>query len=60
MRKCSHYVPFEERCPQCVAEGLAREAALQQAQTAQERSIWASYTDEVLSLDHTPEDTVTT
>jgi hypothetical protein len=31
MRKCSHYVALEEKCPQCVAEGLAREAARKQA-----------------------------
>jgi hypothetical protein len=31
MPKCSHYVALEEKCPLCVAEGLAREAALQLA-----------------------------
>lgn len=27
MTTCSHGIPFEEKCPHCLAEGLAREAA---------------------------------
>jgi hypothetical protein len=27
MRLCGHGIPFEQKCCECVAEGLAREAA---------------------------------
>jgi hypothetical protein len=27
MTTCSHGIPFEQKCPHCLAEGLAREAA---------------------------------
>jgi hypothetical protein len=30
MPLCSHHVPFEKRCADCVTEGLAREAARNQ------------------------------
>jgi hypothetical protein len=46
LKKCSHYVPLEERCRQCVAEGLAREAVHQANSSkndpqSKERFTWA-------------------
>ncbi len=31
MTTCSHSIPLEQKCPHCLAEGLARESALSRA-----------------------------